>query len=89
MGTKIVFAVLLTIGITAVVLFNNQSADLTTADPSASDSSGVRAESAAHERRAVHALGRLEPVGTVLKIAAPSGMKRNRLDILLVEEGMS
>ncbi|MDX1944684.1 MAG: HlyD family efflux transporter periplasmic adaptor subunit [Pirellulaceae bacterium] len=37
--------------------------------------------------RAVHALGRLEPAGTVLKIAAPAGNEGNRLDSLLVKEG--
>lgn len=35
----------------------------------------------------VHALGRLEPKGTVLRIAAPSGNEGNRLELLLVEEG--
>lgn len=37
--------------------------------------------------RAVHALGRLEPKGTVLRIAAPSGNEGNRLELLMVEEG--
>lgn len=36
---------------------------------------------------AVHALGRLEPKGTVLRIAAPSGNEGNRIELLLVEEG--
>jgi len=35
----------------------------------------------------VHALGRLEPKGTVLRVAAPSGNEGNRLELLYVEEG--
>lgn len=35
----------------------------------------------------VYALGRLEPTGRVLRIAAPSGNEGNRLEVLLVKEG--
>jgi len=34
--------------------------------------------------KAVHSLGRLEPKGTLLSIAAPSGNEGNRLERLLV-----
>jgi len=37
--------------------------------------------------RRVHALGRLEPRGTVLQISAPSGNEGARVEKLLVEEG--
>jgi HlyD family secretion protein len=37
--------------------------------------------------RRVHALGRLEPAGTVLKIAPPSGNEGTRVEQLLVREG--
>ncbi len=37
--------------------------------------------------RRVHALGRLEPRGTVLQISAPSGNEGARIEKLLVEEG--
>jgi HlyD family secretion protein len=37
--------------------------------------------------KAVHSLGRLEPKGTLLRIAAPSGNEGNRLELLLVQEG--
>ena len=36
----------------------------------------------------VHALGRLEPKGTILRVAAPSGNEGNRLESLYVEEGV-
>lgn len=38
-------------------------------------------------RRAVHALGRLEPKNRLIKIAAPSGNEGNRLESLQVREG--
>ena len=38
-------------------------------------------------RRTVHALGRLEPAGTVLKISPPSGNDGTRVERLLVREG--
>jgi len=37
----------------------------------------------------IHALGRLEPRGTVLRISAPSGNEGARIEQMLVEEGQS
>lgn len=44
-------------------------------------------ESATPPVRRIHALGRLEPRGTVLSISAPSGNEGARVEKLLVEEG--
>jgi HlyD family secretion protein len=74
------------VSIAAAAYFHTTPVDGIEKGAAASRPSREPSESSA-ERRAIHALGRLEPTGTVLNVAAPTGNEGSRLESLLVREG--